>query len=158
MPDTFDTLRPDHRLPPRHRGIDPRKAALPLPEPDHPDRNPSMAYDARRHKVHCFACGADYDLFDLLTIDRSYSSPADALGRQRTVRARRCDRFPPFSAAETPRITNRGKNRPAAHTEGGGPHCAPSFQADPFLPRLLRLLRKPGRNPYFSPRLSAKTP
>ena len=78
MPDTFNTLRPylfDYL---RAKGIDPRRRFRCL-NPDHLDRNPSMAYDARRHKVHCFACGADYDLFDLLTIDRSYSSPLEAL-------------------------------------------------------------------------------
>lgn len=78
MPDTFDTLRPylfDYL---RAKGIDPRRRFRCL-NPDHLDRNPSMAYDARRHKVHCFACGADYDLFDLLIIDHSYSSPLEAL-------------------------------------------------------------------------------
>lgn len=78
MPDTFDTLRPYLADYLRARGIDPRRRFRCL-NPDHLDRNPSMAYDARRHKVHCFACGADYDLFDLLTIDRSYSSPLEAL-------------------------------------------------------------------------------
>lgn len=37
--------------------------------PDHPDTNPSMSYDQRRNKVHCFACGADYDLIDLVGIE-----------------------------------------------------------------------------------------
>lgn len=38
--------------------------------PEHPDRNPSMSYDSKREKVHCFACGADYDTIDLIGIDR----------------------------------------------------------------------------------------
>ena len=37
--------------------------------PDHPDTNPSMSYDRKRNKVHCFACGADYDLLDLIGIE-----------------------------------------------------------------------------------------
>ena len=37
--------------------------------PDHPDTNPSMSYDRKRNKVHCFACGADYDLLDLVGIE-----------------------------------------------------------------------------------------
>ena len=30
-----------------------------------------MGYDPHREKVHCFACGADYDLFDLLMLDEN---------------------------------------------------------------------------------------
>lgn len=83
MPDTFDTLRPylaDYLC---ARGIDPRQRFRCL----NPDRNPSMAYDARRHKVHYFAYGADYDPFDLLTIDYTYSSPLEALPRRATSTA-----------------------------------------------------------------------
>ena len=29
--------------------------------PDHTDSKPSMSYDKKRHKVHCFSCQADYD-------------------------------------------------------------------------------------------------
>ena len=38
-----------------------------------------MGYDAKRLKVHCFACGADYDLFDLLALDENLASPREAL-------------------------------------------------------------------------------
>jgi hypothetical protein len=34
--------------------------------PDHNDENPSMSYDRKRWKVHCFSCGADWDIFDLV--------------------------------------------------------------------------------------------
>ena len=78
MPDTFNDLRPrivDYLY---DRGIDPQKRFRCL-NPKHLDRDPSMGYDAKRQKVHCFACGADYDLFDLLAIDENLTSPHDAL-------------------------------------------------------------------------------
>lgn len=37
--------------------------------PAHPDRHPSMGYDAKREKVHCFACGATYDIFELVGME-----------------------------------------------------------------------------------------
>jgi replicative DNA helicase len=37
--------------------------------PDHADRTPSMQYDSKRNKVHCFSCGADYDIFELIGIE-----------------------------------------------------------------------------------------
>lgn len=37
--------------------------------PLHEDKHPSMSYDSKRQKVHCFACGADYDIFDLVSLD-----------------------------------------------------------------------------------------
>lgn len=77
MPDTFDSLRPRLETYLRERGINTRRRFRCL-NPDHFDRDPSMGYDARRHKVHCFACGADYDLFDLLQLD-GCATPFDAL-------------------------------------------------------------------------------
>ena len=68
MTDTFDSLRPMLETYLRERGIDPRKRFRCL-NPEHFDHNPSMGYDSKRHKVHCFACGADYDLYDLLQMN-----------------------------------------------------------------------------------------
>lgn len=42
--------------------------------PEHEDRHPSMSYDSKRRKVHCFACGADFDVFDLIGIDEGIPS------------------------------------------------------------------------------------
>lgn len=78
MPDTFDSLRPRIVDYLHERGIDPRKRFRCL-NPQHLDRDPSMGFDPKRNKVHCFACGADYDLFDLLTIDNNLSTPLEAL-------------------------------------------------------------------------------
>ena len=84
MNETFDDLRP-HLLDYLHsRGINPRRRFRCL-NPDHLDRDPSMGYDSRRCKVHCFACGADYDLFDLLQIDEHLSTPGEALERARAL-------------------------------------------------------------------------
>jgi replicative DNA helicase len=78
MSDSFDALRP-HILDYLYdRGINPARRFRCL-NPDHNDRNPSMGYDPRRYKVHCFACGADYDLFDLLALDEHLASPGEAL-------------------------------------------------------------------------------
>ena len=41
--------------------------------PAHTDTKPSMSYDPKRHKAHCFSCGADYDTFDLIGIDHGLS-------------------------------------------------------------------------------------
>ena len=78
MPDTFDSLRPRIVDYLHERGIDPRKRFRCL-NPQHLDRDPSMGFDPKRNKVHCFACGADYDLFDLLTLDENLSTPLEAL-------------------------------------------------------------------------------
>ena len=37
--------------------------------PDHQDDTPSMSYYAKAQQMHCFGCGANYDLFDLIGLD-----------------------------------------------------------------------------------------
>ena len=113
MPDTFDSLRPriiDYLY---DRGIDPRKRFRCL-NPSHLDRDPSMGFDPKRNKVHCFACGADYDLFDLLALDNNLSSPADALSlaseRYGNGSARRSVSF---NSSESSAIANRPAKRAA---------------------------------------------
>ena len=54
------------------RGLNPRKPFCCL-NPEHSDSNPSMSYDRKRQKVHCFSCGCDYDTFDLIGIDYGLS-------------------------------------------------------------------------------------
>ena len=41
--------------------------------PAHPDKHPSMCLDQKRNHVHCFSCGADYDLIDLISLDKGLS-------------------------------------------------------------------------------------
>lgn len=59
------------------KGISTRKPFCCL-NPDHPDTKPSMSYDRRRNKCHCFSCGADYDVIDLIKIDYGLSDDKSA--------------------------------------------------------------------------------
>lgn len=46
--------------------------------PEHNDHTPSMTYNRHRNKCHCFACGADADIFDLIEWDYGASGFAEA--------------------------------------------------------------------------------
>ena len=52
----------------RGRGINTAKPFRCL-NPGHDDRNPSMSYDPKRQKAHCFACGVDWDTFDVIAAE-----------------------------------------------------------------------------------------
>lgn len=58
------------------KGINTKKSFHCL-NPEHNDKNPSMSYDKKRNKVHCFSCNADYDTFDLIGIDKNISDPKE---------------------------------------------------------------------------------
>ena len=62
------------------RGIDTRKNFRCV-NPDHPDKNPSMTFDTKSQRVKCFACGANYDVFDLIGIEHGLSAFNDKLSR-----------------------------------------------------------------------------
>lgn len=53
----------------KDKGINNIKKQFRCLNPDHEDKHPSMSYDRKRKKVHCFSCRADYDIFDLIGID-----------------------------------------------------------------------------------------
>ena len=147
MPDTFDSLRPriiDYLY---DRGIDPRKRFRCL-NPSHLDRDPSMGFDPKRNKVHCFACGADYDLFDLLALDNNLSSPADDLSLA-------SERYGDGSARRSvsSRVTNRPAERAAPDGGEGGSGAAPRlFSAkNLFLPPISQTASPTGTKPPTSP-------
>ncbi len=41
--------------------------------PTHEDKHPSMSFDSRRNRCHCFSCGVDYDIFDVIGLDTGLS-------------------------------------------------------------------------------------
>ena len=55
------------------KNIDIRKKFRCL-NPEHEDSDPSMSFDRKRDKAHCFGCDADYDIFDLIAIDFNLKS------------------------------------------------------------------------------------
>lgn len=63
-----------------HKGIDTKKPFRCL-NPEHNDSHPSMSYDRKRHKIHCFSCGKDYDIFDLIGIDFGLNDYADIFNK-----------------------------------------------------------------------------
>lgn len=46
--------------------------------PEHVDHSPSMSYDRRRNRCHCFSCGIDADIFDIIQWDYNTSGFAEA--------------------------------------------------------------------------------
>ena len=52
------------------KGINTRKPFKCL-NPLHNDTHPSMSFDRKRNRVHCFSCGATYDIFDRVRLKAS---------------------------------------------------------------------------------------
>jgi len=64
----------------KQKGIDTKKPFKCL-NPTHADKNPSMSYDSKRNKAHCFSCGADYDTLDLIGLDYNLSDSKDIFNK-----------------------------------------------------------------------------
>lgn len=75
--------------------------------PRHEDVHPSMSYNERAGNVHCFSCGATYDLLDLIGLDYGI---ADFWEKY----ARACALF----GFEAPRLEYRGSVGSARREEG----------------------------------------
>lgn len=53
--------------------------------PNHEDCTASMGYNSRNETVHCFGCGATYDIFDLIGIDYPSKCPSDKFQRAYSI-------------------------------------------------------------------------
>ena len=65
----------------QQKGINTRKPFKCL-NPAHTDNTPSMSYDSKRNKVHCFSCNADYDLIDLIQIEYGITDVKEAFKKE----------------------------------------------------------------------------
>ena len=61
-------------------GVETRKNFKCL-NPDHKDEHPSMSFDKKRNKVHCFTCKVDYDIFDLIQMDYNLANMKEAFDK-----------------------------------------------------------------------------
>lgn len=64
----------------QQQGINTRKPFKCL-NPTHNDNNPSMSYDRKRNKCHCFSCGVDWDIIDLIKVDYGLSDDKAAFDK-----------------------------------------------------------------------------
>lgn len=92
-----------------------REHGLPLHKPfaclnpAHQDAHPSMGYNEKNQTVHCFACGATYDIFDLVGQEENLT---DFPSKMKAVNRR-------YGGGEVIRVT--AKPAPAfPYKEGGG--------------------------------------
>lgn len=56
--------------------------------PAHEDKHPSMSYNREAMNVHCFSCGATYDLIDLIGLEYGISDPAQKFEMAREIYGR----------------------------------------------------------------------
>lgn len=81
------------------KGINTRKAFCCL-NPQHADRNPSMSLDRKHNRAKCFACGASYDVFDLIGMDYSLTESKDIFAKAYEVLGIHIDGTPRRSKPE----------------------------------------------------------
>lgn len=66
------------------KGINTRKPFTCL-NPAHPDKHPSMSFDAKRNRCKCFSCGATYDIFDIIGIEYNLTDPAEKFNKTYSI-------------------------------------------------------------------------
>lgn len=92
-----------------------REHGLPLHKPfaclnpAHQDAHPSMGYNEKNQTVHCFACGATYDIFDLVGQEENLT---DFPSKMKAVNRR-------YSGGEVIRVTAK-PTQAFPYKEGGG--------------------------------------
>ena len=86
----------------RSKGIDPRKPFSCL-NPAHADKHPSMSYDSKQQRCHCFSCNATYDIFDLIGMDYGLTENKDIFSKAYELYGITVDNTPATTATIAPK-------------------------------------------------------
>ena len=97
----------------QQKGINTRKAFRCL-NPQHADSNPSMSLDRKHNRAKCFACGASYDVFDLIGMDYGLTESKDIFARAYELFGIRIDGAPRRSKQEEDHREMEGQKRAKA--------------------------------------------
>ena len=94
----------------QQKDINTRKAFCCL-NPQHADSNPSMSLDRKHNRAKCFACGASYDVFDLIGMDYGLTDSKDIFAKAYEVLGIHIDGTPRRSKPEEDFREMDGQNR-----------------------------------------------
>ena len=113
------------------RGISTRRPFCCL-NPEHADNNPSMSYDRKRNKVHCFACGADYDLLDLVGFEYGLTDQREIFDKAYSLYGVDVQRGSTATADFKPVGQNQSKSGQYTHTHMDI-HTTPAEESKDYL-------------------------
>lgn len=94
------------------KGINTRKNFNCL-NPEHTDNHPSMSYYRNAENCHCFACGASYDIFDLIGLEYGLTDPKAIFDKAYSLYNISIDK-PQRAAAKVAPAQKQKKPQPAA--------------------------------------------
>ena len=100
--------------------------------PAHPDNNPSMSYDRKRNKVHCFACGADYDLLDLVGFEYGLTDQREIFDKAYSLYGVDVQSRSSAAADFKPVVQNQSKSGQYTHTHMDI-HTTPAEESKDYL-------------------------
>ena len=84
------------------KGINTRKPFKCL-NPLHNDTHPSMSFDRKRNRVHCFSCGATYDIFSLIGAEYGLTNFNDQFKKACNIFGIILDQPAPRTSSASPR-------------------------------------------------------
>ena len=146
------------------RGIDIKRAFRCL-NPQHMDKNPSMSYDRQHNRCVCFACGARFDIFDVVSVcegldkgaafKRAYEYTGEALPAIDKPKERSSAGNAHAGGSDWRAATRRGFNTQGATKDAGAnahAHTQPTKPPIDFSPYRFNLMESQEAQAYLATR------